>query len=160
MDENHRDYRYFPWHVCVLAREANPNRCDRVQDSNPERCEACRNIMQNLMWEALYTGDRSLAIFLLPEHIEKTGVGVEFYESGDRLPLATVLNLILKLKRGVDSCTMHVIPDPDGSFRIYDGGDEDEDVVEQSFERIGQAYEFFLASLALREVEGYKRLQN
>lgn len=133
----------FPDHVCLLARKDNPSRCGDVRRSNPERCLICKSNMQHLMWEALYTGDWSLATFLLPLHMEELGVDIEFYEHPGYYPTSPALNLLLKVQIPGGSAQLCITPRYERDYTVADLGHEDEDEVQKNFDSIEDAYVFF-----------------
>lgn len=144
----------FPEHICILAREDNPVRCDNIQEAKIERCRKCRSVMQGLMWEALYLGDRSLAAFLLPHHMAELGVTINFYECLYRPPSNPAFTLGTKLASSDGYVELFVVPRAYGGFTVYDGEDEDRDVIERDFQEIEEAYNFFHVCHIVRTTEG------
>lgn len=155
MEENGAGGTLFPDHVCVLAREDNPERCGSVGEADPGRCGRCKSAMQGLMWEALYSGDRSLVAFLLPPHMRQMEVVADFYEDrGRRLPFDPVLVLETRLKSPSGSAELFIVPRDHGGFTVFDDGGEDEDFVQREFAGIQDAYEFFHACHIARATVG------
>lgn len=144
----------FPNHVCVLARSDNPDRCASVKESNHERCTVCRKKMQSLMWNALYSGDWSLVSFLLPSRIDKLNAEAVFYDSSKYLPYDPILIVGSTVKLAKGSVDIFIIPRNDGTFEVFNGWTDEDNVAEEPFDNIEDAYEYFCSSYVDRCVEG------
>lgn len=152
-EDQSKDVR-FPDHVCMLAREDNPDRCGDVRQSDPERCLKCKTTMQHLMWEALYSGEWSLAAFLLPSHMDELGVEIEFYAHPGYYPTSPILNLWLKVQLPDGSAAeLCITPRDEKDYTVGDFGYEDKDETQKNFTSIEDAYDFFHVRHAMRIAE-------
>lgn len=111
------DPNLFPRHPCLLARADNPLRCANVRASTPERCDRCREYMGGLFWDALYNGDRSLALMLMPQYLRDRGFVLESYEGTGHAPVFDLAQSVSPSDDGENE--RFIIPEEeDGRFEL------------------------------------------